>query len=262
VPGGRVADQLEASRAQLRALELRLKPEHPDVVRMKRTIQDLERKSEDEAVALPLTPLVGRPAPPDPAAAARAARQSQLQEELQSLDRQIANNEALNKNINQRIAMYQKRVEAVPERESEMVALTRDYSTLQLIYTSLLEKNESAKVAANLERRQIGEQFKILDPARLPEKPISPNRTEVNTFGILGGLVLGLALVGLLEYRDTTVRTDDEAVLSLALPVIAMIPLMPTKAEQRKLRRRHMALAVTVAVTVIVWAGALVWKMT
>ena len=60
-----------------------------------------------------------------------------------------------------------------PTRESELVELTRDYATLQGLYSSLLAKKEESKIAANLERRQIGEQFKLLDPARLPERPIS-----------------------------------------------------------------------------------------
>jgi polysaccharide chain length determinant protein (PEP-CTERM system associated) len=267
---GRTIDQLEQSRLLLRQLELRLKPEHPDMVRLKRTIQELEKKSQEEALVTPLTPVTAsapRNNPQLDAAvvtvnAQRATRKRDLEAEIETLDRNIANTEALVKNINARIAGYQKRVEAVPERESEMVALTRDYSTLQAIYTGLLEKNENAKVAANLERRQIGEQFKILDPARLPEKPISPNRTQVNTFGILGGLVFGLALAGLLEYRDTTIRTDEDAIVSLSLPVVAMIPLMPTKAEMRTIRRRRLAYALTVGMAVMAWAGALVWKMT
>ena len=64
------------------------------------------------------------------------------------------------------MAGYQASVDAVPTRESELIELTRDYETLQSIYTSLLSKREDSKIAANLERRQIGEQFKILDPAR------------------------------------------------------------------------------------------------
>ena len=66
--------------------------------------------------------------------------------------------------------------------------MTRDYATLQNSYQSLLAKKEDSKIAANLERRQIGEQFKLLDPARLPEKPYSPDRRMLNLFGLFGGL--------------------------------------------------------------------------
>ena len=100
----------------------------------------------------------------------------------------------------------------------------RDYTTLQEGYTALLKKSEESKIAVNLERRQIGEQFKIIDGARLPERPISPDRVRINLMGILGGLALGLGLVALLEYRDTSFKSDDDVVTTLALPVLAVIP--------------------------------------
>ncbi len=71
---------------------------------------------------------------------------------------------------------------------------------------------------------QIGEQFRTLDPARLPERPISPNRPLINLIGAFAGLALGVGLVALLEYRDNSFRTDDEVVSVLALPVVAVIP--------------------------------------
>jgi polysaccharide chain length determinant protein (PEP-CTERM system associated) len=250
-------DQLEAARAALRGLEVRLRPEHPDVVRMNRTIEELERKAREEALATPLTATVA-PVRVDPVAEARRTRERQLQEEIATLDRQIAVNQAKERDLTGRIGLYQRRVEAVPERESELTALTRDYGTLQQIYTNLLEKNENAKVAANLERRQIGEQFKILDPARLPEKPISPNRMQLNVFGTLFGLFVGIAFAALLEYRDTSLRTDEDAIVSLQFPVLALIPAMPTAAERRRLRRRRIGVAATVGLTAVGWAVALV----
>jgi polysaccharide chain length determinant protein (PEP-CTERM system associated) len=254
------AARLEAARTALRALQVRLQPQHPDVVRLTRTIAELERKAQEEAVATPLAADV--PASrTDPAAAARRARVQQLEEEIAALDRQIAGNRAREKDLSQRIAVYQRRVEAVPERESELTALTRDYGTLQQIYTNLLEKNENAKVAANLERRQIGEQFKILDPARLPERPISPNRMQLNVFGTAFGLIFGIALAALLEYRDTSLRTDEDALVSLHCPVLALIPVMRTGAEARRLRRRRLGIAATVGATAMAWAAALVWNV-
>src|SRR5205823_6121935 len=120
----------------------------------------------------------------------------------------------------------------------EMIALTRDYDTLQKIYTSLLQKGEDAKVAANLERRQIGEQFKVIDAARLPEKAFSPDRVLLNIGSVVVGLFAGFLIVGLLEYKDSSFRTDDDVVAVLALPVLAMVPAIMTRAEQRAAKRR------------------------
>lgn len=160
--------------------------------------------------------------------------------------------------------MYQRRVEETPARETEMVALMRDYDTLKTIYTDLLSKNEASKVAANLERRQIGEQFRILDGARLPERPISPNRLQIVLMGAVAGLAIGLGLVLLLEYRDTTMKTEDDVLVSLALPVLALVPMMMTPHEERTAKRRRLALAgASVALVVLVTAavGAALWKL-
>ncbi len=96
-------------------------------------------------------------------------------------------------------------MDVLPSRESELVELTRDYSTLQAAYSSLLTKREDSMIAANLERRQIGEQFRIVDAASTPERPFNQRqRLGVMVSGAAAGLVLGLLLVGLLEFRDSS----------------------------------------------------------
>jgi len=92
------------------------------------------------------------------------------------LDRQMAKKRTDEQHLRDEMKVYQARVEAAPARESEMTEMNRDYETLQQTYRSLLGKKEESQISANLEKRQIGEQFKILDPARMPEKPASPDR--------------------------------------------------------------------------------------
>src|SRR5438045_7724961 len=120
--------------------------------------------------------------------------------ELEKIDKQIADKVDAEQRLRATMAMYQRRIEAAAGRQSELTELTRDYQTLQTTYTSLLAKKEDSKVAANLERRQIGEQFKILDPARLPERPTSPNRAQLHAMGLLGGIGFGIALIAIVEY--------------------------------------------------------------
>jgi uncharacterized protein involved in exopolysaccharide biosynthesis len=125
------------------------------------------------------------------------------------------------------IADYQAKVDAVPTRESELVELTRDYSTLQQSYTDLLKKQEDSKLATNLERRQIGEHFKILDPASLPQRRYNERERMIALGGgIGGGLVFGLVLVAFLEYRDSSFKTEADVTRILSLPVLALVPIM------------------------------------
>jgi uncharacterized protein involved in exopolysaccharide biosynthesis len=71
-----------------------------------------------------------------------------------------------------------------------------EYEALQETYRSLLLKVQDARITANLERRQGGDQFKLLDAPRIPDAPVGPSRRLVNTVGSLSGLALGLTLAG------------------------------------------------------------------
>ena len=116
-------------------------------------------------------------------------------------------------------------------------------------------------MAANLERGQIGEQFRILDPASMPEKPFNLiQRLSVTFAGAGAGFVLGLVFVVILELRDSSFRTEDEVTATLSLPVLALIPTMSSPREQRDLlwRRRWtdvagIALLVVAAAVVVIW---------
>lgn len=255
IHGASAAEQLVGARDGLRALELRLKPEHPDVIRMKRVIRELESKADAEG-ALPVEARGAAVSTP-----AQDNRVREMRAEMENLDRSIAYKQQETERLRAVIGSYQARIDVTPARESELIALTRDYDTLQNMYTSLLSKKEDSKVAANLERRQIGEQFKVLEPARLPEKPFSPDRVRINTLGFLCGLICGLAFAAMLEYRDSSLRSDEDVVVSLALSVIAMIPQVTTLAERRARRRRRMALSLSLATTICVAAVALIWKL-
>jgi polysaccharide chain length determinant protein (PEP-CTERM system associated) len=250
VAGGSTAAQLEAARQRLQALRLRYKADHPDVVTVEKVIRDLQAKAQAEALQAPLSP-GAEPRPATPEEAQRLVRLKGAQTELEMVDRQIATDQTEEKRLRTVIAGYQGRVEATATRESELTSLMRDYDTLNKNYQSLLAKQEDSKVAAAMESRAIGEQFRFLDPARLPEKPVSPNRPVINLIGALAGLALGVGIVALFEYRDNSFRTDEEIVSVLSLPVIAVIPLMLSGAERRARRRRSVLVATATAVVAV-----------
>ena len=146
----------------------------------------------------------------------------------------------------------------MPGIESEWVALTRDYDTLAASYRELLSKSENSKMAASLEQRQIGEQFRILDPPRVPLKPNSPNRARINLMGTLAGLGVGVLLLGLTYFRDSTMRSEADVLGAIELPVLVLLPFVATEADLRRQKRRRW---MTWAAAVAAFAGtaALVW---
>jgi polysaccharide chain length determinant protein (PEP-CTERM system associated) len=243
--------RLTAARNQLKALEQRYLPDHPDLRALRRTIGELEQAA---AAAEADVPLGGAPEPAPRVTREQVTRMTRLQEakaQIEQIERQIQASQNEESRLRRQVATYRGRVENIPARESEMAEITRDYEHLRDIYGKLVEKREDSKIAANLERRQIGEQFKLLDPARLPERPYSPNREQLNLFGMLGGLALGLGMIALLEYRDRSLKTDDDVLMSVALPVLAVIPMMRSKVESRKRLRRQVALGIGLGSTVM-----------
>ena len=128
------------------------------------------------------------------------------------------------KSLKEQIALYQRRIEDTPRGEQELTLLTRDYDLTKTNYQSLLDKKIQARMAENLERNQQGEQFKILDPARIPEKPVRPDRNNILLIGLLLGFTLGAGLAGFRESLDESFHTVADVENYLDLPVVATIP--------------------------------------
>jgi uncharacterized protein involved in exopolysaccharide biosynthesis len=275
-PGtGTTAQQLAVARDLLAKLQLRLTPEHPDVVRTRRVITGLETRLGEEmqvaaaaAAAAEASPGSPAQAPSavvvDPQQAARRERLAQMRAEIESLDRQIQFKEQKELQLRGTLQEYQVRIEQVPGVESEWVALTRDYDTQQAAYRDLLSKSEQAKVASELEKGQIGEQFRILDAARTPVRPTGVNRLELNGVAAAGGLGFGLLLTALLEFRDRSFRTTADVLQACKLPVVALLPRVVTEAERRRTRWRRLVASGVAAVfmlagTYVFWTLQL-WK--
>ena len=256
---GTPEQQLAQTRAALGRLEQRLRPEHPDVVRTRKLVKKLEEQVQAAAAAAPAstTPV---PTATSPEEQQRRERLRGMHAEIESLDRQTQFKEAEERRLRDVVAEYRRRIEAVPGLESEWLLLTRDYETEQTAYKDLLGKSELSKVAVDLERRQIGEQFRILDPAGVPVRPISPNRIQINGIGLGIGIVLGLAIAVLLELRDTSFRDERDIVTVLSLPVLALVPYVETSAEQAR-RSRRMAILGTGGVMTVGAVAYVFWTM-
>jgi uncharacterized protein involved in exopolysaccharide biosynthesis len=126
--------------------------------------------------------------------------------------------------LKQQFNIYQKRIEETPKREEELSLFMRDYDFLKANYQSLLEKKIQSQMAENLERKQQGEQFRVLDPARLPEKPIRPVAYKIVLIGAVIGLFMGCGLAWFKEMTNQTFHTEAEVEDILGIPVIAVIP--------------------------------------
>ena len=221
--------QLTALQTQLANLQARYTDDYPDVVKTKNAIAAMQKKMAENEPPKPSNDVKTSKTASEPAQIA------QLRAEVHTTDQVIAEKTKEQAKIQQEIKIYQDRVESSPAVEQQYKELTRDYQTALDFYNDLLKKRDQSAMATDLERHQEGEQFKILDPANLPDQPSFPNRPAFTLGGLGGGLALGLAIAFLLELRDTSFRTERDVEFALRLPVLAMVPsigeLLATKSK-------------------------------
>jgi polysaccharide chain length determinant protein (PEP-CTERM system associated) len=251
---GPAAQELAVRRKDLEAARARWTPAHPDVQRLETLVRDLEGRAQTELLASTGATAGTR----SPAEVARDARIADLQKRIAETNAQIARANEDEQRHREQAAEYRARIEAAPVRENEFNDLMRGYGAIQAQFDDLIRKSEATRLQASLERQEIGQSFRLIEPALTPERPFSPDRRQISLLGMAAGLALGLGLVALLEYRDGSFRTDSEVTSVLGLPVLAVVPVMRSEPERRRaLAWRfglNMGLGGTVAVCLAVLA--------
>jgi len=244
VPPDPLVVQLENLKRELETARSRYTENHPDVVMLKRKIADLEPKAEEakakqaafvesltqemkeRKAAAKKTPAVAAIVPP-PAPKADPVIERLIQQYRERINEnrlEVKKMRSEENSLKEQIQLYQRRVEDTPKREQELSQLTRDYELMKKNYESLLDKRIQAQLAENLERKQQGEQFRILDPARVPEKPIRPDLNKTLLIGVLLGLATGVGLAWMKENMDQSFHSETDVQTVLGLPLIAVLP--------------------------------------
>jgi polysaccharide chain length determinant protein (PEP-CTERM system associated) len=223
--------QLRSLQSELVTLEGRYTEGHPDVVKKKREIAQLqERIAEQNAAAK----AAGTEKKPEAASLVEPPNVQQLRNQIRLVDQTIAEKTREQARHQQNIRTYQAQVQMSPAIEQEYKELTRDYETAQGFYNDFLSKKTSAEVSQALINQQQGQYFRIVDAANLPASPSSPDRLMFAAGGLGGGAALGLGIVLLLEMKDKAMRYEADIIHFLDLPALAQVPLVGPEAEVRK----------------------------
>ena len=209
--------QLSDLQAQLVAARAKYTDKHPNVVKLEAQIADVQQKIQSPPPAKPAAETAKTPV-------AEPLEIQQLRAQVHQADLAIDEKKKEQAQLQQQIRTLQGRIQLTPMVQQEYKSLTRDYQTALDFYNDLLKKRDAAQMATDLERRQQGENFRVLDPPSYPETPSFPNRRIFLLGGLMVGLALGLFFVRMAEMRDKSLRKVSEIEMLLGVPTLAVIP--------------------------------------
>jgi polysaccharide chain length determinant protein (PEP-CTERM system associated) len=227
---------------ELENLMRRYSDKHPDVMRLQKEIATFEAegqtKTKDSSFrgsAVLDSPLAGV-----------------LRKQIAGLDAESAAVQSQAENVRAAIEKYQTRIDNTPIRGIDLSKISRSHDITLKKYQDLLAKGLESELAENMEKKQKGEQFQIIDPANFPVKPFKPNRQRIIFVGLLIGLAGGFGLAFLCETLDRSFRHSDDLAGYVDLPVLATLPAIMTRGTLLDERRSQSILVLASIGTLVV----------
>jgi len=213
--------QLGQLQTQLLQLQARYTEDHPDVIKTKADIAQVQKKLTEANAASAAASATDST---DKASAAEPPEIRQLRLQIHQYQGVIQQATTDQKRLQSQIGVYQARTSMSPSVEEQYKVLTRDNDNAQAFYKDLLTKKSSAELGTSMENQQQGEQMHILVTASLPDSPSFPNRPLFAAGGLGAGLALGLIIAIWLEFSDRSIRTEKDAAAIMDLPLLISVP--------------------------------------
>jgi succinoglycan biosynthesis transport protein ExoP len=255
--------ELQDLRLQLQGLRSRYTDGHPDIVTLKDKIakaEALKKETEAEIVANHQTSKATNVIDFSAADLQRGAPTTmmQIQSQLKANQLEIQNEQQNAKNLEAQTAEYQTRLNMTPQTEQELAVVSRGFDEAQANYNSLLQKQTQSQLATSLGNQQQGQQFRIIDPPKLPDKPSAPNRFLISLIGLSLGIVSGLGLATFMEFTDVRFRHEKDLEGILPARLLVGIPRLSTPEEDHaRLVSRFLECGAAAVVTILIFVGNL-----
>ncbi|HEY6338181.1 MAG TPA: Wzz/FepE/Etk N-terminal domain-containing protein [Candidatus Sulfotelmatobacter sp.] len=215
--------QVRELQNELHALQGHYTQKHPDVVKLKKDIAELQKKLQNGPENTG-----GQPSSQDEDRVRETSNEpaeiQQLRARLHQIDLTISQRKREQEELQRQTKALESKIQSSPGVKQQFKALTREHQIVLDFYNDLLRKVNEAQMATELENRQQGEQFRVLDPPSLPERPSFPSRSLFSLCGLGAGMVLGLGMVHMFELRKKCLWTEKDVEFYLREPTLALIP--------------------------------------
>lgn len=265
-------ERLKALRTQYVTLNSKYGPSHPDVRKLEREIEALEKEvgpegsraaldAERDALVAQLGDLLVKYSDKHPDVM-RVRRQLdnvvakletmptnnvegntrkspnpayvQLQAQLETVDIETRSLNDQQALLLERQQQFERELLAAPEIEQEYRLLNRDYERTLANYHVVKAKLVTAELGESLEAESRAEQFSLVEPPTLPIDPIKPNRIAVFVLGLVLSLGTGFGLAALAEVMDTSVYGPMHLASICGAPPLVVVPKIWTVGDTRR----------------------------
>jgi len=250
----------------LDSLLARYTDKHPDVLVARKQLEQLKKQQDDErknrmaALAGPggdSEAAVGGPSRgsgkslvPNPLYEKIKLQLVQNEASLAATKRRLQNDHA-------ELEKWSKMASLVPEVEAELGRLNRDYAIIKGNYDQLRQRQESARMARDLETKAQKVQYRIIDPPKVPLKPSAPNRTLLLAAVLLVGIGAGAAFAFLLTQIHPTYSTVGRLRDTFTLPVLGVVTIIQSQSDRWRRMRELIGFSLVTSSLLIAFIGLL-----
>lgn len=130
---------------------------------------------------------------------------------------------------------------SAPERELEHARLVQEVESNRALYEAFLEQSAAGQITEALEAARAGGRFEVVEPPSRPTSPVAPDRLMIVALALLGGLVIGLVAILVVEQGDTSFKDVANIEEELGLPALATVPetdiFLTIAADEKQMRR-------------------------
>jgi hypothetical protein len=178
------------------------------------------------------------------AVGARLALKETIARQMQDLTIEMDSLRTVNERLRFQISAYQARIDNIPLRGIELSKITRNYDITLGKYKELLAKRLESELSENMEKKQKGEQFQVIERPTFPEKPIAPDRPRILFIGLALGLAAGVGVAFLLEKLNTAFNKAEDLDGYIDVPLLAALPAVMTRGTLLERRRAQSMLVI------------------
>jgi polysaccharide chain length determinant protein (PEP-CTERM system associated) len=215
---------------------------HPDVAGTRRVLAEIKQKREAQLESRKRA-LEARGSSEARQSADRNPVYQQLKLVTADAESKVAALRARVADLEGRHARLRNTARLRPELEEQLGQLNRDYQVHKSNYEGLVARRESAKLTGELDESAGVADFRIIDPPRVADEPVAPDRRLLLGMVLVAALAAGLAVSFVASQMLPTFHDVKVLQRVTQRPVLGAVSFLPTPAQQRVRRSRNLAFA-------------------